>query len=358
MGYFLYLTQDGELYSIPEYENTRLSESYENSSRLIMKGVKDFLYKYALKYDGSLWTFRVDSATMEILQKPGKLMDHVERIFSSSMVYGVDLFLKDDKTLWSYNGNEYGQCGNGEHGDLDDTTQDCLVSEPYQMAENVIDAWTINFTTFYLTENNELYACGQNDYDLMLTGGNEQMDLDDYPKYIATPVLVMKNVKQAGCGDNDVYVVKTDYTLWSWGNADKGTLGNGIFFEGATASNADLFGRWLSGEALYCQPTRILENVERLCPETAGLHFAVKTDGSVWYWGYGLIYVDKDDVWDMETNTKNGEGGVMSSYQKHYIIPTPTEFSVNTFFHNALDSIAAREGIDTSQYQAVKYIDD
>ncbi len=350
-----YLTTNGELHSYPEGDNTQLTTPYENNTNLIMTEVMDvkqgYIQYFALKKDGSVWAVKIgNSMTGETKENPKKLIEHVEKIYT--LFYGSALFLKDDGSIWSYGDNEYGQCGNGEHGDLDNKTQDCVVAEPYKLAENVIDAWVTGPTMFYLTEDYKLYACGRNDNDLLLIGGKGQMDRYNYPDFVTTPVLVMENVRQIQCGDNGMIVLKTDHTVWSWGYADKGTLGNGICYEGDDLGRNHFSERMLrTGEAFYSQPTRIMENVNRLFTETAGLHFAQKIDGSVWYWGYGEIYVDEDDDWDTEVQKPNN----IKAYQKHYIIPTPIEFSVDTYFQTALDYIAAQSGADVSQYQAVKY---
>ena len=151
VGISLYISQDGELYAVPESENIALKDSYALSEQFILTGVRDFTYSYqnfALKEDGSVWTFLVSSMTTKIVEKPKKLMDGVKKMVSYPMLHAAALFLKDDGTLWACGGNEYGQCGNGEHGDLDTSTQDCVVKEPYKLAENVIDMWEASATTF------------------------------------------------------------------------------------------------------------------------------------------------------------------------------------------------------------------
>jgi len=361
VGLGLYLTESGELYSMPTRENIELEQDYKDSSKLILTGVKDFAigYKYfALKDDGSVWTFLISSLTGKITENPKKLIDGVEKIITNLSMSTASFFIKNDGTLWAYGNNEYGQCGNGEHGDLDDSTRDCIVTEPYQLAGNVINAWVISSTTFYLTKDNQLYACGKNLNDMLLTGGNGQMLSDGYPKFVTTPVLVMENVKQMECSDMGMFVLKTDGTLWTWGYADKGTLGNGVYDKDSDLTEDGFVKRLVAGEAIQCQPTQIMDHVERLFNETLGLHFAQKTDGTIWYWGYGLIYVNKDNDWDTEYAVAANKDSVMYNYQKHYIIATPIQFTVETFFQNALDSISAREGIDTSQYQAVRYTEE
>ena len=75
-------------------------------------------------------------------------------------------------------------------------------------------------------------------------------------------------------------------------------------------------------------------------------------DGRVMYWGLDYILADEDDEWDTKIISWSDK-----LFQKHYIIPTPIEFSVDTYFQTALDYIAAQSGADISQYQAARYIE-
>ena len=358
----LILTQDGELYSKPEKESIQLTTPYDETYTLVMTDVVDFWYgfgDYALKSDGSIWYFRINSFTGEITQKPEKIMEDVAKMSCGITNNTHQVFLKTDGTLWSLGNNEYGQCGNGEYGDFDRKTEDCVVATPYKMAENVIDIYTTSTSTFYLTADNKLYACGLNSNDLMLTGGDEQMDIDNSLSFTATPMLVMNNVKQFYLYDAAMFVLKTDNALWTWGYAGQGVLGNGEFFDADTLDPGTLLNQLWTGEGIFSQPTQIMEDVKQLIAPTSGLHFVQKKDGSIWYWGNGCIFVDEEDDWDKEMSFKvtlEGEESSVSGtyYQKYYIIPTPIEFTVDTFFQNALDAIASR-GTDTSQYQTAKY---
>ncbi|HOP10521.1 MAG TPA: hypothetical protein PK629_03420 [Oscillospiraceae bacterium] len=330
----LYLTNDGELYTMPEGESKLSTIAYEDCGELVMTDVKDFMVGhgyFALKNDGSVWTFMVNSMTGEVAEQPQKVIDGVARMVTGLSVPSGVLFLKNDGTLWSYGGNEYGQCGNGEHGDLDTQTYDCVVTEPYHLADNVIDIWASTSTTFYLTEDHELYACGRNYNDLLLTGGNGQMLSSGYPEYVDTPTPVMSDVKQIDYGGSGLLVLKTDNTLWSWGYADLGILGNGESYTGTDVSIADIYMRLNTGDAQVSQPTKIMDHIKRLFSGMGGLHFAEKKDGSIWYWGYGTLYQIGDTI---EPIGLKGTGVIETLY---YIIPTPIEFSVDTFYQTALE---------------------
>ena len=359
----LFLTQDGKLYSKPEKESIQLTTPYDETYTLVMTDVVDFWYgfgDYALKSDGSIWYFKINSITGEIMQKPEKVIEDVAKMSCGLTENSHQVFLKTDGTLWSMGNNEYGQCGNGEYGDFDNKTQDCVVTTPYKMAENVIDIYTTPTVTFYLTGDNKLYACGLNSNDFMLTGGDGLMDADNAPSFAATPVLVMDDIRQFYQYDAAMYVLKTDNTLWTWGYSGQGVLGNGEFLDAEVLDFNTLLKPLFSGEGIFSQPAQIMEGVEQLLAPTSGLHFLQKKDGSIWYWGNGSIYVDKDDDRDtkvsfgvrLETDDDYSPSGTY--YQKFYIIPTPIEFTVDTFYQNALDAIASR-GTDTSQYQAAKY---
>ncbi len=339
MDFSLYLTKDGELHTMPQGESKMSTIAYKDCGQLVMTDVKDFAagYKYfAIKNDGSVWTFLVNGITAEIGEQPQKFMDGVERIVAESTTSAATLFLKTDGSLWACGGNEFGQCGNGQHGDLDTQTYDCVLTEPYKLADHVIDAWASTLTTFYLTEDHNLYACGRNYNDILLTGGDGKMQMSGYSEYMATPTLVMTDVKQIGYSDMGLFVLKTDNTLWSWGYADKGTLGNGVSYIDADMSMEDIYKRTNTGDAQYYQPTKIMDEVKRLFPETVGLHFAEKTDGSIWYWGYGTLYTIGDTI---ESQGLKRTGVIK---EKNYIVPTPIEFSVDTFYQNALDYSAVQ----------------
>src|SRR3989337_940501 len=89
---------------------------------------------------------------------------------------------------------------------------------------------------------------------------------------------------QISAGWNHTIALKSDETVWTWGNNDDGKLGNGT----NTSSNTPIQVSGLSGTfaAIAC----------------GGWHSAVlKSDGTVWTWGYN------DDG-------QLGNGGTTTSY--------------------------------------------
>jgi alpha-tubulin suppressor-like RCC1 family protein len=79
------------------------------------------------------------------------------------------------------------------------------------------------------------------------------------------------NWKQVSCGDNSTAAVKTDGTLWTWGNNQYGGLGDG------TTTNRSSPGTTAGGGTNWKQVS---------CGDYSTA--AVKTDGTLWTWGYNL----------------------------------------------------------------------
>ena len=101
----------------------------------------------------------------------------------------------------------------------------------------------------------------------------------------AVPVKVLDNVVSVSAseGDDDggmyTAALQADGSLWTWGNAWGGLLGNG--------GGGNAVGGWVE----ECQnvPVKILDDVAAVsCGRSSAA--AVKTDGSLWMWG--PVYLD------------------------------------------------------------------
>jgi alpha-tubulin suppressor-like RCC1 family protein len=85
--------------------------------------------------------------------------------------------------------------------------------------------------------------------------------------FASTQDVWAAGVAQVSAGDSHTVVVKTDGTLWAWGNNDYGRLG-----DGTTESKSS--------------PVQIGAEKHWQAAAAGGLHtVALKTDGSLWVWG-------------------------------------------------------------------------
>jgi len=121
--------------------------------------------------------------------------------------------VKTDGTLWNWGGNGYGQLG---------TNNTTYYSSPIQVGS--LSNWStvsINGSaSIAIKTNGTLWSWGYNNY-----GG---LGLGNITAY-SSPVQVgsLTNWSKVSCGGNYSIAVKTDGTLWSWGRNTDGQLGLG-----------------------------------------------------------------------------------------------------------------------------------
>jgi len=164
--------------------------------------------------------------------------------------------IKTDGTLWAWGHNIYGMLG-------DNTTSQRLTP----------------VTTFAGGTNWKQVACGgyhtvaiKTDGTLWTWGGNSYGELgDNTTSQRLTPVTTFAggtNWKQVACGDRHTAAIKTDGTLWAWGQNAFGSLGDNTTTQRNTPVTT------FAGGANWKQ--------------VAGGKFytaAIKTDGTLWTWG-------------------------------------------------------------------------
>ena len=116
-------------------------------------------------------------------------------------------------------------------------------------------------------------------------------------KVFEAPQKVMEDVTDVRFGDGTTVALKTDGSVWTWGNNLSASLGNGT--DGDTDPHPS--------------PVRVLEDVASICM-TGSLGFqktlALKKDGSLWAWGgaFGALeeypqgfYDNGKDAWGRRT---------------------------------------------------------
>ena len=91
--------------------------------------------------------------------------------------------------------------------------------------------------------------------------------------------------KQVSAGYNHTVAIKTDGTLWTWGNGSSGRLGNNVFISFNRSTPVTTF----AGGTNWADTATT--NPEDLYTLSAGnAHTAaIKTDGTLWTWGNGTI---------------------------------------------------------------------
>lgn len=180
----------------------------------------------------------------------------------SSVATGGTAFsvaVKTDGTLWSWGNNYKGQLGLGIYG-----------SGTYYSSPKQIGA----LTNWIYSACGDTFAAAIKTDGTLWTWGNNlygQLGLNSSGAYQtkASPnqVGALTNWSSISCGFANMLAVKTDGTLWSWGRNNNGQLGN-------------------SNTSNYSSPIQIGALTTWLKVVSGSYHsLAIKTDGTLWSWG-------------------------------------------------------------------------
>jgi alpha-tubulin suppressor-like RCC1 family protein len=218
----------------------------------------------AIKTDGTLWMCGQNSS--------GQLGDNTRDNKSSpvqtiafgtnwSSVSSVGQFagaIKKDGTLWMWGRNINGQLGDNTNAEK---------SSPVQ---------AVGFAT-----NWSKVACGGNHTAAIKTDGTLWLWGNNYGALgdntaitkISSPVQTIAggtNWNSVACGYSFTVATKTDGTLWTWGSGSGGQLGIDKYYK-YSPSMVDSQTNWLTANS----------------SKHTGFKAAIKTDGTLWLWGTG-----------------------------------------------------------------------
>ena len=161
---------------------------------------------YVIKTNGDLLRAKLPSDDIQT----EKLLENVIHI---SKEYAVT----EDGSLWTWgNRSQFFYNGNGSWDNI---------TEPCKVMENVKSVLAGADHTLIIKNDGSLWGIGWNLYGQlaqgMKVGGSYQ------PEYIYEPVYIMDNVISAKAGYNHSIVLKSDGTVWTFGNNEYGQLGTG-----------------------------------------------------------------------------------------------------------------------------------
>jgi len=218
----------------------------------------------AVKTDGTLWSWganfdgELGTGTTTDQSSPGTTAGAGTTWCQTSAGSSHTTAVKTDGTLWTWGRNSSGQLGTGT------TTSR---SSPGTTAGAGTTWCQVSAGGYYHT------AAIKTDGTLWTWGNNRYGQLGDGTTTSRSSPVTTAGAGttwcQVGAGSAHTTAVKTDGTLWTWGYNGYGRLGTG------TTTNRSSPGTTAGAGTTWCQVS------------ASGLHTAaVKTDGTLWTWGY------------------------------------------------------------------------
>jgi alpha-tubulin suppressor-like RCC1 family protein len=278
----------------------------------------------AVRTNGTLWTWGINNtgqlgagATTVSRSSPTQVGALTNWSKVHAKTDGHCLAIKTDGTLWAWGLNSLGQLGDG-------TTINR--SSPVQIGARTdwVSLGSGPTSSFAIDASGNLWAWGSNDNNVTLgtgTGRNYSSPVQigsatwlkapDYgcqaiqangtlwswgpfstgangnetPQNYISPILLDSyNWASVSAGNSHVLGLKQDGTLWAWGSNLRGELGTSdttyyqVPIQIGSATDWAKVSAGMGQVPLFAQ-----------VPEGSGMSFAVKTNGTLWAWGYNAV---------------------------------------------------------------------
>ncbi len=273
-----------------------------NTPVQILTGVKDLSagedFVMAIKTDNTLWGWGCNSGgvlatnKLRISAKPVKIMDSVWQVAAGADHVAV---IKTNGSLWTWGDSTVYKLGYASTGGI--------IYEPKQILAYGAQSVAVGpLTTAFIKTDGTLWMCGNNELGRLGIGKKYQGE-GSYSTGAPTdllppiPVKVLSDVKVASLSTNSSFALKTDGTLWAWGDNSFGQFGNGT-----------------KAEAL--SPVKVSSGVSSVATSST-YTIITKTDGSLWASGSGILNVATDSKGTPRYSTTL-LGGLNSTSFKQY----------------------------------------
>lgn len=218
------VAKDGSLYYM-NYKNSEPNQNDELASDELepvkfMDNVLSVSGNYALKEDGTVWSWDCEDYAPELV------MDDAIGVFASVT---HALIIKSDHSLWGVGANGAGQLAQGEiiykgnaSEDFDwNLNAECIPSyynEPVKIMDNVKSAAVSWATSYVLKDDNTLWSFGNSLVGQLGNGSKGTVN--------NIPTKIMDNVKYVFADGYAGFAITDDEkdTLWRWGSFQNGYI--------------------------------------------------------------------------------------------------------------------------------------
>jgi len=178
----------------------------------------------------------------------------------ASYSYYTTTALKTDGTLWGWGSNEYGQLAGG-------LAHDAHRSSPVQIPGTWVKSFGANQSCFATKTDGTLWAWGYNNSGQL--GQNSETEYSSPVQIPGTtwPTNGGDTDQTIACSQNNGFAIKTDGTLWVWGDNETGELG-------------------VNSRTQYSSPVQVPGTTWKSISGGQKTMSGIKTDGTLWMWGH------------------------------------------------------------------------
>ena len=222
-------------------------------------------HSLAIKTDGTLWSWgdylygQIGGGTWPNARSSPEQVGSLTTWSSVSAGQYSSGAIKIDGTLWMFGYNAEGELGLGDAIWRSSPVQVGLLTDWKSVKVSAGGDYTISVKT-----NGTLWSWGKNDHGQL---GQE----DTVPKSSPEQVGDKNDWHSVSVGLEFSAAVKKDGTLWTWGQNGFGQLGHG--YDTVRLSSPEQVGTLTNWSLVTCGMTHTV---------------ALKTDGTLWSWGYGV----------------------------------------------------------------------
>jgi alpha-tubulin suppressor-like RCC1 family protein len=212
----------------------------------------------------------VKEVKIEKMEKERVCLEQFLTVTTGGYLGNHSLAIKTDGTLWAWGDNHNGQLGDG-------TQIDALLPKQIDVDTDWKMVATANDHSLAIKTDGTLWVWGDNHNGQL--GDGAQIDAL-FPKQIDTD----NDWEMVATANDHSLAIKTDGTLWAWGDNDHGQLGIDCkphyYLSGGYKENCD-----------RKFPVRIGADTDwKIVSVGRSSSFAIKTDGTLWAWGYNYFY--------------------------------------------------------------------
>jgi alpha-tubulin suppressor-like RCC1 family protein len=231
--------------------------NWKNATGILYRGA-------AIKEDDTLWAWGInsygettgDGTRSTLVSTPTQVGTDSWRAVATGSNFTVAI--RSDNTLWAWGLNNIGQLGQGN------TTSR---SSPVQIGTSSWTSITVGKTfCLGIRSDGTLWAWGEGSHGVL--GQNNTTSFSS-PVQIGTQSWKQVRVGSDNAGSH-VLAIRSDDTLWAWGNGTNGKLGQ-------------------NNTTSFSSPVQIGTGTWKKIAAGGGTGVAIKSDNTLWAWGFNHV---------------------------------------------------------------------